>query len=56
MKVPEIIAVLERLINSLNAERATVNAAGNLTRLAEIDAKIEETETTLTQLRSLLPD
>lgn len=54
MNVAEIISTLERLLITLNAERATASASGNLTRVIEIDAKKVETETTLSQLRSLL--
>ena len=53
MTIPEIIVLLENQITTLNVARATAERLGDINRVLEIDAKIAETEGTLTALKGL---
>lgn len=54
MKVSDLIKLAESRLAALNNARATAEALGQDSRLADIDADILETEATLAQLRSLV--
>lgn len=53
MTIPEIIALLENQITTLNNARATAERLGEIQRVIEIDNKIVETQNTLETLRDL---
>jgi hypothetical protein len=50
MKTSELLILLKNLVASLQAERATAFASGQVARVFEIDAKITETQTTIEEI------
>lgn len=54
MSVSELIQMCERRISHLNQVRASALALGDIAQVARIDGEINDTQTTLNQLRSLL--
>jgi hypothetical protein len=55
MTLAELIALLENQITTLNVARTTAGHLGDIQRTMEIDAKIAETQNTLTALRETVP-
>ena len=53
MQVQEIIQIIENRLATLNNGRAQAVAVGDLAAVITIDAQIEETRTTLEQLRAV---
>lgn len=53
MGIPELIAMCERRLASLESVRGSAVVLGDLKQVAEIEASIFETQATLNQLRTL---
>jgi hypothetical protein len=53
MALDEVILIVGNRLNALQAQRTLAVAAGELARVAALDADIAETTTTLDQLRTL---
>lgn len=53
MTIPELIRLLQNQIATLNGLLATAAAHGDVARVVDLDAQIEQTQLTLDQLRSL---
>ena len=53
MTLEMIKLILANRLSALSSQRGHAVAVGDLTRVAELDAEIQETELTLTQVSSL---
>jgi hypothetical protein len=53
MALDEVILIVGNRLQALQAQRTLAVAAGELARVAALDADIAETTTTLNQLRTL---
>ena len=53
MTIAELVALLENQVTALNVSRTTAGHLGDVPRALEIDAKIAETQNTLTALREI---
>lgn len=52
MTLQDLIQIVSAKLAALNSARATALSLGDLKRAVELDTDIEETQTTLTHLRS----
>lgn len=53
MTIPELIALLENQITTLNGARVTAERLGDIARVMEIDSRIAETNNTLATLKEI---
>ena len=53
MTVNDLIRIMSAKLTALNSARATAVSLGDLDRVVELDADIEETQATLTSLRGM---
>jgi hypothetical protein len=53
MTIQDLIRLLANRLSTLNVDKATADARGDLERSATLDAEIAETESTLATLRAL---
>jgi hypothetical protein len=53
MDIPELIAMCERRLAHLHSLRGSAVALGDVPQVAQIDAALTVTQTTLNQLRTL---
>jgi len=53
MTIPQLIALLENQIATLNNALATADRLGDVSRVVEVQGKIEETQSTLETLKGL---
>lgn len=54
MSLQDLVRIVSAKLAMLNQAKATATALGDLPRAVELDADIEETQTTLTSLRNLV--
>ena len=53
MNIKDLIRIVSATLATLNSAKATATSLGDLDRIVQLDANIEETQATLASLRSL---
>lgn len=54
MKIEELVIILENRIKTLKSQRESAHLQGNLEWIIELDNQINENETTLSKVKTLI--